>query len=415
MRDSHYLKVMAPFGLPFAWLLLSLLLLCLGLAVGLVLMRLLNRPLMRLVNTMNGLTAEQLAEPPPNIRDRRAQTALNQVWTLNHGLSIRQRELIAQNTAWQRRHGQARALIDLMAEFNQVMQLGAVLDRLSQGLSRFFAGDGVAIWIRATRGDLELAARVADAFPASLHPSDRWVEHVLGDHPGPMPPPWVGEEQPSMAAPLFDAQGQKIGIVALTSRLRTAYTVEDVAFLRTVIGHAAMAIQNATMYELVDALSRIDALTGLHNRREFDRLLAQEVSRAQNWRLPVSLLLVDIDHFKQINDDRGHQEGDRALREFARLIQLVPKTARDAAFRTGGEEFAVLLGEVDKAGALAAAESLRAVTERFKFLDEGTQLTVSVGVATFPEDGQDPVTLVRAADRALYQAKAAGRNRSQAA
>jgi diguanylate cyclase (GGDEF)-like protein len=401
-------------GLPFGWLLPGLAFI-LGVLLGLLAIKRLHRPQDRLVEAMVGLTAEQLAGQPPKLGDWRTQAAVNQVWALTEDLTLRQRELMVQNTAWQRRHGQARALIDLMAEFNQVMQLGAVLDRLSQGLSRFFAGDGVAIWIRATRGDLELAARVADTFPASLDPGDRWVEHVLTDRPGPMAPSWLGEDQPWMAAPLFDAQGQKIGIVALISRLRTAYTVEDVAFLRTVIGHAAMAIQNATMYELVDALSRIDALTGLHNRREFDRLLAQEVARAQSRRQPVSLVLVDIDHFKQINDDRGHQEGDRALRELARLVQLLPKTPRDGAFRTGGEEFAVLLAEVDKAGALAAAESLRSVTEKFKFLDEGTQLTISLGVATFPEDGQDPVSLVRSADRALYQAKALGRNRSQAA
>jgi GAF domain-containing protein len=149
----------------------------------------------------------------------------------------------------QRRHGQARALIDLIAEFNQVMQLAAVLDRLSSGLSRFFAGDGVAIWIRASQGPFELAVKVAEDFPTSLNPHDRWVATVMAGDAGLVLPFWLDREMPCMAAPLLDAQGQRIGIVALTSRRRPAYTVEDGAFLRTVIGHAALAIQNATMYD----------------------------------------------------------------------------------------------------------------------------------------------------------------------
>ena len=218
-----------------------------------------------------------------------------------------------------------------------------------------------------------------------------------------------------MAAPLLDARGQRIGIVALTSRLRHAYTVEDSAFLRTVIGHAAMAIQNATMYQFIDTLSRIDALTTLNNRREFDRMLTQELARAQRSGQQLSLILIDIDHFKQINDKYGHQEGDRTLQQVARLIQVAPKRSTDAAFRTGGEEFAILMCDTDTAGALALSESLRGVAERAEFLGPAQKVTLSLGVATFPLDGHDSAALIAAADRALYQAKRGGRNRVEAA
>jgi diguanylate cyclase (GGDEF)-like protein len=361
------------------------------------------------------LTPDGLKQKAPASSDRLARAALNRLWALTEPVMTRQRQLLEQNGELQRRYGQARALIDLMAEFNQVMQLAAVLDRLSFGLSRFFAGDGVAIWIRASQGPFDLAVKVAEDFPTSLNPHDRWVATVMAGDAGLVLPFWLDREMPCMAAPLLDAQGQRIGIVALTSRRRPAYTVEDGAFLRTVIGHAALAIQNATMYEFIDTLSRIDPLTGLHNRREFDRLLQQELASAGQSGQRLSLIMADIDHFKLINDRFGHQEGDRALQQISRLIQLVPRRISDAAFRIGGEEFAVLMSDTDKPGAMSVSESLRSVIEGAKFLPSGEPVTVSLGVATFPDDAQDEATMIAAADRALYQAKAAGRNRVAAA
>ena len=364
---------------------------------------------------VSGLTPDSLKQPAPASSDRLARAALTRIWALTDPVTARQRQLLEQNSDLQRRYGQARALIDLMAEFNETMQLAAVLDRLSFGLSRFFAGDGVAIWIRASQGQFELAVKVAEEFPSSLNPHDRWVSTVMAGDAGLVLPFWLDREMPCMAAPLLDAQAQRIGIVALTSRLRPAYTVEDGAFLRTVIGHAALAIQNATMYQFIDTLSRIDPLTGLQNRREFDRLLQQALVDAQQAGQQVSLIMADIDHFKRINDRFGHQEGDRALQQIGRLIQSVPRRATDGAFRIGGEEFALLMGNTDKSGAVALSETLRGVTEGARFLASGGPVTVSLGVATFPEDGIDATALVAAADRALYQAKTGGRNRVEAA
>ena len=367
------------------------------------------------LKVISELTPDGLKQGTPPSDDKLARAALTRLWALTEPVMTRQRQLLEQNGELQRRYGQARGLIDLMAEFNQTMQLAAVLDRLSSGLSRFFAGDGVAIWIRASQGQFELADKVAEDFPTSLNPHDRWVATVMAGDAGLVLPFWLDREMPCMAAPLLDAQGQRIGIVALTSRRRSAYTVEDGAFLRTVIGHAAMAIQNATMYEFIDTLSRIDPLTGLHNRREFDRLLPQELASAGQSGQHLSLIMADIDHFKQVNDRFGHQEGDRALQQMARLIQQVPRRATDASFRIGGEEFAVLMGDTDKAGAVAVSETLREVTEGAKFLQNGGVVTISLGVATSPDDGQDAATLIAAADRALYQAKSSGRNRVAAA
>src|SRR5438876_2418389 len=374
-----------------------------------------DSPQRKALQTISELTPESLRQRAPQTDDKLARAALVRLWALTEPVVARQRQLLDQNGELQRRYGQARALIDLMAEFNEVMQLAAVLDRLSSGLSRFFAGDGVAIWIRASQGGFDLAVKVAEDFPSSLNPHDRWVATVMAGDAGLILPFWLDREMPCMAAPLLDAQGQRIGIVALTSRRRPAYTVEDGAFLRTVIGHAAMALQNATLYQFIDTLSRIDPLTGLHNRREFDRLLQQALAAATQSGQPLSLIMADIDHFKQVNDRFGHQEGDRGLQQMARLIQQVPRRATDASFRIGGEEFAILMGDTDKAGAVALSETLRVVIEGAKFLQSGEPVTVGLGVATFPDDGQNPAILIAAADRALYQAKAGGRNRVAAA
>src|SRR5256885_2317356 len=137
------------------------------------------------------LTPEALKQKPPTSPDRLARAALRRLWALTDPVIARQRQLLEQNGELQRRYGQARALIDLMAEFNETMQLVAVLDRLSTGLSRFFAGDGAAIWIRAPQGQYELAVKVAEDFPPSLNPNDRWVATVMAGEARPELSLWV--------------------------------------------------------------------------------------------------------------------------------------------------------------------------------------------------------------------------------
>ncbi len=383
-----------------------------------------HRPFRRLRESMKSLTEERFTqEKPPRLGERDLQAALDELWAVGRSVTARERELArqnlelaAQNMQWQRRHGQARGLIDLMAEFNQAMGLQAVLGRLSGGLSRFFAGDGVAIWIREPqRGDLSLRAQAEASFPQRLSDDDEWARAVLA---GVLPAgtaPWLELPLPTMATALLDARGVAIGIVGLVSQRRSHYTAEEHQFLQTVIGHAALAIQNAAVYEYTDTLSRIDGLTGLQNRRQFDLSLETELERARRAQEPLSLLMIDIDHFKHINDARGHQAGDLALRQLSELIHLTRVRAGDAAFRFGGEEFAILLTQADKSIALTVAERLRKAIEDSHFISNDVKMTVSVGVASYPLDAHDLSELVAGADRALYDAKNAGRNQVRAA
>ena len=186
---------------------------------------------------------------------------------------------------------------------------------------------------------------------------------------------------------------------------------EERSLLRSVGELLGMALRAGRLYETTRYLADHDGLTGLTNHREFQRRLCREVARARRYGHPLSLLVVDIDHFKRINDTLGHPEGDRVLAELGRRLRRECRET-DLAARYGGEEFVVLLPEQDGAAAVQVAERLRLAVERQAFpAGEGTvPVTISAGVASL-EDGMGPEELLEKADRRMYAAKAAGRNR----
>jgi diguanylate cyclase (GGDEF)-like protein len=168
-----------------------------------------------------------------------------------------------------------------------------------------------------------------------------------------------------------------------------------------------LAISNAAAWERLDRQASTDALTGIANRRVFDERLTAEVARAERHDRQVSLALFDLDHFKRINDAYGHQTGDRALAQFARILTEHARRD-DVVARVGGEEFAWLMPETDQDGAFAAAERVRAALELERD-DEFGAITVSAGVV-IADHGSTAQSLFHAADRALYEAKESGRN-----
>jgi diguanylate cyclase (GGDEF)-like protein len=166
--------------------------------------------------------------------------------------------------------------------------------------------------------------------------------------------------------------------------------------------------------ERLARLAETDGLTGLHNHRSLQEHLQREIERSKRNRLPLSLLMIDVDHFKQYNDRHGHPAGDEILRQLARLMDADRRT-NDLCARYGGEEFAMLLVDTEKHTALTVAERLRRRVADHDFPHAGTQpggrLAISVGVAAYPADATNAAALVEAADQALYQAKRLGRNR----
>jgi two-component system chemotaxis family response regulator WspR len=171
-----------------------------------------------------------------------------------------------------------------------------------------------------------------------------------------------------------------------------------------------LELKNAELAEM----SITDALTGLHNRRFFLERASEEFARARRTKRSLGVLLVDADHFKAINDTYGHQQGDRVLVAIARAIANATRQG-DVVARFGGEEFVVLLPEVDDAAAVKVGEKLLSAvsTSEVACLD-GRPITVSVGASTYPQAGIDSVDgLVSCADQALYRAKRGGRNRCE--
>lgn len=159
-----------------------------------------------------------------------------------------------------------------------------------------------------------------------------------------------------------------------------------------------------------------DGLTGAFNRRYLDERIKKEVAFAQRHHEALALLLLDLDHFKQINDNFGHQAGDAVLRDFVGLLHTEVRT-EDVVARYGGEEFAILCRDTSPQEALVLAERLRAAVDDHGFVYEGSSIpvTVSIGAANIAErDGITPDAFVEAADKALYQAKRDGRNRCRA-
>lgn len=215
----------------------------------------------------------------------------------------------------------------------------------------------------------------------------------------------------AILAPLraLEEGANRLGAGDLSHRV----TVEGQDELRQLAGtFNAMAERLEKSQAALEALSTHDGLTGLSNHREFQRQMDGAIAHFRRYGRPFALLMLDLDRFKAVNDTHGHQAGDEVLRAVADRIRTEVRPT-DQVARYGGEEFAVILSETPGPEALAVAERIRAaIAARPVALAEGAvQITISIGVATFPEDAESGTQIVAAADRALYAAKNAGRNR----
>jgi diguanylate cyclase (GGDEF)-like protein len=174
-------------------------------------------------------------------------------------------------------------------------------------------------------------------------------------------------------------------------------------------------IQMVNQLRTIEHLSKIDQLTDIPNRRSFDERLLIEWNHAQREQIPVSILILDVDKFKNYNDTYGHQQGDIALQTVAKIISVIPKRSIDFAARWGGEEFVVLLPNTQSAAAVDIAEKIRAAVEKEELPGAGnliTKITVSIGVNTQVPAHTDSInSFISGADKALYTAKETGRNR----
>jgi len=254
----------------------------------------------------------------------------------------------------------------------------------------------------------ELAGGIGLAGAASnLGAAVLWPRDGEGVRPSPAEPEAGGG---ALAIPLRSG-GHPFGVLAYYGR-EFPFDDEDVDSIEILVRQAETAIENSFLYEEAVRLSLTDGMTGLWNRRNFDLRLESELSRAVRFSEPFAVVFVELDQMKAVNDRHGHQAGDTVLIELARRLTEAVREV-DVVARWGGDEFTLLLPKTGLAGALLLAEKIRAAAGTAPFrIDTGAiDITISVGVAAYPEHGSSGKELVAAADAAMYRAKAGGRNR----
>jgi diguanylate cyclase (GGDEF)-like protein len=255
---------------------------------------------------------------------------------------------------------------------------------------RLAPGEGIAGWV-ARHGEALLVPDVArdERFAVQIDRQSGFTTRSI------------------VCVPLKSRQ-RTLGVIELVNGLEQGTFAEtDLRILSAIADFAAIAMENARLLEKVNQLTIIDNLTGLYNDRQFHYLLDYELERARRSETELSLVFIDLDHFKQVNDTFGHLTGSRLLKEVGQVIRRNTRKVNHAA-RYGGDEFVILLPGTDQEGALGMINNLRQIllAEDFR-ADDGTPLkvTASFGIATYPIHAATKEELVRLADAAMYEVK----------
>ncbi|MEW5895751.1 MAG: sensor domain-containing diguanylate cyclase [Candidatus Omnitrophota bacterium] len=204
-------------------------------------------------------------------------------------------------------------------------------------------------------------------------------------------------------------------IVADNIYTKKPISQHDIQFFTMLANQAGLAIENARLYEIVVQQSMTDALTGLWNHGYFQKTLLNELPKAKRYETPLTLLFLDIDDFKKFNDTCGHQHGDLILKEIAKILRDSSR-AQDCICRYGGEELALILSNTTSEQGFETAERIRKRIDEYGFPSPSgmgaLHLTVSIGLATFPQHAEDKDALITHADKAMYEAKKSGKNKT---
>jgi diguanylate cyclase (GGDEF)-like protein len=316
--------------------------------------------------------------------------------------------------------------LSLSAEMLQSVDSIETPDELDEIISVFlkklFPSTTGAIYLyKNSRDVLERSAHwgIIDNDKEILQPSECWALRLgrthQNVHGADLSCPHTGKEltvgATQLCVPML-SQGDVIGLMVVTIVESKIEAIER-NFVVTIAEQLGLAINNVRLRNTLRQQSTIDPLTGLYNRRYFDESLKREMIRAQRKKTSVAIVMIDLDHFKQINDTYGHDGGDQVLREAAKRI-LGRIRGSDVACRYGGEEIVLLLADCNSHDASLCAEAIRSSLVEIELHNLGqtiAQVSASFGVAAWPEHAIDETELIKAADRSLYMAKKAGRNR----
>jgi len=324
---------------------------------------------------------------------------------------------------------QAQALKQTLDELASQLDLSQVLRRILVSLKTVLNYDSATLFLReqdkfkvvAARGFQHTARLINKTFPANdlLLREIQMVKSpiILDDAQNdPRFEKWEGSDlvRGWMGIPLI-RHDEFIGLMTIDNYNPYAYTQEDASLASSFANSAAIVIENARLFEQTQQMALTDTLTGIYNRRYFYELAQKEFSRSKRYQSPMSIILIDIDHFKNVNDHYGHLAGDQVLMQFVQRIQEELRTS-DILARFGGEEFIILLPETNLGDATQVAERVREVTAQYPFLLVTAQafITISLGVSCFRFTTLSLDHLIDESDKALYEAKQFGRNRVRA-
>ena len=327
--------------------------------------------------------------------------------------SLNEREL-------RRRHGDLELLAAMSTELDSAPDARAIAGILLRTVTEAF-GFSRGVVLAAPQGDVSMLAHngpvvIDEATPGLddvVKEAWRAREPVLVRELNAESDPQLTSLLPSarrvVVVPLM-AEDYPLGALVVESgnRMKTAIQRRVLSMLGQLASHAALGLRNVWLLEEVQAMAETDPLTALANRRTFDRILQHEFSRALREGGQVSLVILDLDRFKDFNDTYGHQAGDHLLQNVALSLQRASRDYETVS-RYGGEEFAVILPDCSWNASLRVAERLRDAVSRVK---APCPVTASAGVATFPIQAETPEELIKAADDALYESKSAGRDRA---
>ena len=338
---------------------------------------------------------------------------------------------LAENEQLRERVKELELLNSINLSLSNTLDRDETLESIRQFFQTTFSLDQYSLMLRTgTAGELEIVSAFGKSFE-----NNHWID--LNEEDGVFPTV-INKRQPLyipnckknkkyncptafhllkgalVSLPLKLPPDHVIGILNLNRQRCDSFSQQEITRLSHLANHVALVIDKTLLFHHTKLLSITDPLTGVYNRRYFDERYSREVTRAIRYNRALSILMIDIDHFKKYNDTLGHLMGDVALKRVASTLENKLRRA-DILARYGGEEFVVMLPEIQRDNAYIVAEKLRAAIENEKF--EGQEklpsknVTVSIGIATMPEDTQLTEELVKLADVALYSAKEAGRNR----
>lgn len=343
------------------------------------------------------------------------------LFATNAAIALQNTELYARE---QRRATQLQAINTIAKQTTAVLELPELLETLCTLVPKSFPVDHVAVFLldpdnrlvlRREKGKLTCRIREGDPLPVqpgytdtALTTGQAIVAIDLDDELG-----CCENTKSEVCLPLVSF-GQKVGLLICSSAAKEAFHKSDVQSLESMADIVATAIQNASYIEKVRMLANLDGLTGIYNRRSFEIKITDKISEASRYGGGLSLLMLDIDKFKSINDEYGHLLGDEVLRQVSTILKQNLRKV-DLLCRYGGEEFVVIAPATTGHNAVGLANKLRKAIAQYPFPGIPRPVTISVGVADFPVHGESRDDLVRSADAALYRAKQQGRNRVESA